>query len=257
MSEEHASLLVEVDGGIGRLTLNRPEKRNALDRSLVLALLQGLGQLEADAAVTVVTIEGAGDDFCAGADLAELEVATRATVPENLLAVSSLAQLFVQIRTLRKPVVALVRGRALAGGCGLAVACDLVLASESASFGFPETSIGFVPAMVTAILRRNVSEKRAFAMVALGESYSAAEAERFGLVSRVYPEDRLSAEGLDLVRKLAGHSATAVMLAKRLLYEQETLSFDSAIQMGAYINVLARTTESTKEGVRTFLNRRS
>jgi methylglutaconyl-CoA hydratase len=256
LSDDSTPLLVQIEGGIGRLTLNRPEKRNALDRPLVLALLHGLAQMEADDAVTVVTIEGAGDDFCAGADLAELEVATRATVPENIAAVSPLAELFVRIRTLRKPVVALVRGRALAGGCGLAVACDLVLASESAHFGFPETSIGFVPAMVTAILRRNVSEKRAFAMVALGETYSATEAERFGLISRVYPEDRLSTEGMGVVRKLAGRSATAVMLSKRLLYEQETLSFDSAIQMGAYVNVIARTTESTREGVKSFLNKR-
>ena len=245
----------EQDGGVRRLTLNRPEKRNALDSALIEALKAELRAAEADDSVRVVALRGAGKDFCAGADLAALQRVATASVLENLADVDALAELFLLLRELRPPVVALVRGRALAGGCGLATGCDLVLAAESAVFGYPEVRIGFVPAMVMAILRRNLSEKRAFELIATGEPIGAAEAERVGLVNRVWPDERFDAEAATYLVALAARSASAVQLGKRLLYHQDAMGFAAALRAGADLNVLARMTDDTRAGVARFLDR--
>jgi methylglutaconyl-CoA hydratase len=150
-------------------------------------------------------------------------------------------------------VVAVVRGRALAGGAGLAAACDMVLASESASFGYPETRIGFVPAMVTAIVRRNVSEKRAFELLVRGGTLTAAEAERIGLVNQVFPDETFSAEVDAVLADLAERSPSAVQLTKRLLYNTDAMGFEQALRAGADVNVVARATDDMRAGVARFL----
>ncbi|HEX6926523.1 MAG TPA: enoyl-CoA hydratase-related protein [Longimicrobiaceae bacterium] len=257
MSSDRADpLLVEVEEGVAFLTLNRPEKRNALNAVLVGRLREAIPELENDDAVRVLALQGAGKDFCAGADLREIQRAADGPVTENLAHAAVLGDLFIQLRKSPKPSVAIVRGRALAGGCGLASACDLVLAERSARFGYPEVGIGFVPAMVMAILRRNVGEKRAFELVALGETIDAAEAERIGLVNRLFEDQELEAGAAELLRTLAGRSATAVALSKRLLYDQEGMSFDAGIRAGAEINVIARLTADARAGIAAFLSQR-
>ncbi|HEV2733660.1 MAG TPA: enoyl-CoA hydratase-related protein [Longimicrobiaceae bacterium] len=246
-------LLVRREGGIARLTLNRPDKRNALDAALVAALKTALRAADEDPEVRVVALEGAGRDFCSGADLSALRTIAEGGVMENLDDVEGLAELFLLPRRMRKPVVALVRGRALAGGCGLATACDLVLAAEGAQFGYPEVKIGFVPAMVMAILRRNVSEKRAFDLLVRAQPVAAAEAERIGLVNRVVPDDAFAAEADALLAELAERSPSAVQLTKRLLYHSDAMGFEAAIRAGADLNVLARMTDDMQAGVRRFL----
>ncbi len=166
MSQE--LILNSSDGGIARLVLNRPAKRNSLNSGLISALKESLLEADADAEVFAVVISGAGKDFCAGADLSALQTIAEASVEENQADARNLLDLFLTIRRLKKPVIAAVRGRALAGGCGLATACDIVLASSSARFGYPEVKIGFVPAMVISILRRNVSDKCAFDLLTRG-----------------------------------------------------------------------------------------
>lgn len=255
MSEAPPPLLSERAGGVLTLTLNRPEKRNALDGALVEALRGALEEADRNEQVRVVALTGAGPDFCSGADLSALRRIAEGSTLENLADVDELAALLSAPRRLGKPVVALVRGRALAGGCGLATACDLVLATESAEFGYPEVRIGFVPAMVMAILRRNVSEKRAFELVAMGERIGAAEAERIGLVNRVWADDRFAGEADAYLEELAGRSASALRLTKRLLYHADAMSFEAAIRAGADLNALARTTADTRAGVARFLER--
>ncbi|HEX8906362.1 MAG TPA: enoyl-CoA hydratase-related protein [Longimicrobiaceae bacterium] len=256
MTEDAAGpLRVRREGGVARLVLNRPEKRNALNAELVAALKAALREADADAGVRVVAIEGAGKDFCSGADLSALRKIAESSAMENLEDVDELAELFLLPRKMRKPVVALVRGRALAGGCGLATACDLVLAAESAQFGYPEVRIGFVPAMVMAILRRNVSEKRAFELIVRGQPVSAAEAERIGLINHVWPDDAFDAEAAAVLEDLAARSASAVQLSKRLLYNSDAMGFEAAIRAGADVNVVARMTEDMKAGVARFLER--
>jgi methylglutaconyl-CoA hydratase len=255
MTPAAGPLLYERRAAVGWLTLNRPEKRNALSRELILALREALRSAEADADVRVVAIAGAGKDFCAGGDLADLRRLSSASVPENVADVEALEGLLLAIRRLRKPVVAVVHGRALAGGSGLATACDLVLAREDSVFGYPEVRIGFVPAMVMAILRRNVPEKRAFEMIALGETFGASRAEDWGLVNRVLPSATFEQEVEAFLTGLAERSGSAVMLGKSLLYQQDGLDFDSAVRVGAAVNALARTTEDTRRGVQRFLDR--
>jgi methylglutaconyl-CoA hydratase len=257
MSEAGAPRILRSDeAGVARLVLNRPEKRNALDDRLLAELKNALRDCDADPDVRVVSLSGAGPDFCAGIDLAALQRVTDATVLENLEDVDRLAELFLLIRGLRKPVVAVVQGRALAGGCGLATACDLVLAARSATFAYTEVRIGFVPAMVTAILRRNVTEKRAFELIARGDSIGAEEAERIGLVNQVFEDEELEDAAREYTRELAARSASAVQLCKRLLYHQDGMSFEAALRAGADLNVVARMSEDTKAGVARFLDRR-
>src|SRR6476620_4408253 len=157
----YRKILYELRNGIARITLNRPEKRNALDGEVVAELKAAFTASASDAACRVVLLTGAGTDFCSGADLASLEKTAQASVLDNMADARSTADLFLMMRNHPRPVIAAVQGRALAGGCGIATACDIVLAAQSAQFGYPEVNIGFVPAMVMAILRRSVSEKRA------------------------------------------------------------------------------------------------
>lgn len=250
-----APLRVRREGAVARLVLDRPEKRNALSAELIAALKDALRQADADAGVRVVAIEGAGKDFCSGADLSALRRIAGASAMENLEDVDELAELFQLPRRMSKPVVALVRGRALAGGCGLATACDLVLAAESAQFGYPEVRIGFVPAMVMAIVRRGVSEKRAFELLVRGLPVSAAEAERVGLINHVYADAAFDAEAAAVLADLAERSASAVRLTKRLLYNSDGMTFAAAVRAGADVNVVARMTDDMKAGVARFLER--
>ena len=248
-------VLYAVDGAVARLTLNRPDKRNALNAAVIAALKENLRRASEDERVRVIVIAGAGKDFCAGADLAALQHLSQASVDENLEDARSLFELFILIREIPVPVVAAVTGRALAGGAGLASACDLVLASAAARFGYPEVKIGFVPAMVMAILRRNVSEKRAFELVTRGAEISAEEAHAFGLVNRIFADESFESEVATYVSEFEKLSRSAVSLTKTLLYQMDGLSFSAALQTGADVNVIARLTKDCQERVARFLSK--
>jgi methylglutaconyl-CoA hydratase len=251
----YGKILYEMRDGVARITLNRPDKRNALDGELVGELKAAFGASAADDACRVVLLTGAGTDFCSGADLAALEKSAQGDVLDNLADARSTADLFLMMRNHPRPVIAAVQGRALAGGCGIATACDIILAAQSAQFGYPEVNIGFVPAMVMAILRRSVSEKAAFELVVTGGTVSAARAHELGLVHRVFTDEKFSAEVEGYVTKLAGKSASAMMLSKRLLYNMDSMSFEAALQAGVEINAIARQTEDCRKGVERFLKK--
>lgn len=254
MAEEQV-VLYSVDGAVARITLNRPDKRNALNDAVIAGVKDGLREASRDERVRVVVIAGAGKDFCSGADLSQLQQIAQATVAENAEDARSLLELFLLIRQIPVPVVAAVTGRALAGGCGLASACDLVLASTSARFGYPEVKIGFVPAMVMAILRRNVSEKRAFELLTRGVELSAEQAHAFGLVNEIYADENFADEVATYVYEFAKLSRSAVALTKTLLYQMDGLSFSAALETGADVNVIARLTKDCQERVEKFLNK--
>ncbi|HEY2168232.1 MAG TPA: enoyl-CoA hydratase/isomerase family protein, partial [Candidatus Angelobacter sp.] len=169
----YRKILYELRDGVARITLNRPDKRNALDGELITELKAAFSVSAADDTCGVVLLTGAGTDFCSGADLANLEKTAQNNVLDNRADARATADLFLMMRNHPRPVIAAVQGRALAGGCGVATACDIILAAQSAQFGYPEVNIGFVPAMVMAILRRSVSEKAAFELVVTGETVSA------------------------------------------------------------------------------------
>lgn len=255
MADEEKTLLYSVDGSIARITLNRPEKRNALNDILIGAIKKALVAANEDDSVRAVVIKGAGSDFCSGADLSALQKISQSSIVENFEDAQSLMELFTLIRSMSVPVVAAVHGRALAGGCGLATACDIVLASTSARFGYPEVKIGFVPAMVTAILRRNVSEKRAFELITRGAEISSSEAERIGLVNHVFADDVFETEVETFVGGFEKVSRSAVMLSKRLLYQMDGLNFDDALRSGVDVNTIARMTEDCQKEIARFLNK--
>ena len=251
-----AKVLYERDGRIARITLNRPDKRNALNDELIAALKNALKRANDDGSARAVILSGAGEDFCSGADLSALQKISNASVAENLDDARSLMELFILIRSIRLPVIAAVQGRALAGGCGLALGCDMVLASRSARFGFPEVKIGFVPAMVLAVLRRNVSERKAFELMSIGDQISADEAERLGLVNRILDDEAFADEVDAFLQPILRVSASAISLSKRLLYQTDAVSFEDAVRCGVDINVTARLTEDCRKGIERFLKKR-
>jgi len=248
--------LYQAGGGIARIVLNRPEKRNALNAATILGIKEGLARSAADRDIRVVLLSGAGSDFCSGADLAELRRIASKGPLENIADARSLGDLFLGMRGHRCPVVAAVRGRALAGGCGLATACDLVLAAESAQFGYPEVNIGFVPAMVMALLRRQVAEKRAFELLTLGNVIVAREAMALGMINAVFPDASFESDVEAWVNGLAQKPAGAVAMTKSLLYQGDNLTFEAAIEAGIHTNAQARTTEECRRGVERFLARK-
>jgi methylglutaconyl-CoA hydratase len=250
-----APLQVAREGGVLTLTLNRPDKRNALSSALVESLHGALDSADLDADVRVVVLTGAGKDFCAGADLEELLASADAPAEANEAAALRLGSLFTLMRSLPKPIVAVVRGRALAGGAGLMAACDVVIASEGAQVGYPEVLRGFVPAMVMTTLRRQVGEKTALDLVLTGRLLGAEEARRAGLVSRVVPESTLEPEGRELARLLAGAPVSALALTKQLFYQLDGQSVEQGIALGARINALARQTPEFRKAIEQFLAR--
>lgn len=242
--------------GVLWLTLNRPDKRNAIDSVMVEALIEGLERADLDQDVRVVAIRGEGKDFCAGADLAELLESADKSPGVNERDAARLGEVFLRIRALPKPVVAVVHGKALAGGCGLASACDLVLAHADAHFGYPEVRRGFVPAMVMAMLRRAVGEKVAFDLVGTGRMLTAEQAMQIGLVSRVLPAELFEEDVGAALSMMAAGSAVALALIKRQLYEIEGLSFSDAIALGAKVNATARSTPDFARAVSQFLDKK-
>jgi methylglutaconyl-CoA hydratase len=246
-------ILYSVDGVVARVTLNRPEKRNALNDTVIAGVKEALRKASCDERVRVILISGAGKDFCSGADLSALQKIAGASVADNSEDARSLLELFLLIRQIPVPVVAAVTGRALAGGCGLASACDLVLASASARFGYPEVKIGFVPAMVMAILKRNVSEKRAFELITRGEEISAQQAKEFGLINQVFSDETFTGDVDSYLKKFETLSKQAISLTKTLLYQIDGLAFNEAVETGAGVNVIARMTDDCQKGIARFL----
>jgi methylglutaconyl-CoA hydratase len=248
-------VVVTLAGGVLTATLNRPDKRNAIDTAMIDALLAALERADLDADVRVVAVRGAGREFCAGMDLNELLASAEHTVEQNRQAALHFGAIFVRMRQIPKPVVALVQGRALAGGCGLATGCDLVLAAESAQFGYPEVQRGFVPAIVMTLLRRAVGEKVAFDLAATGRLLDATEAAAAGLVSRVYEDADFEEQAGDVLRALAGSSASALALTKQQFYQLDGMTFEEGIRLGADVNAVSRSTPDFRTALTAFLKK--
>jgi methylglutaconyl-CoA hydratase len=255
VTSEAPHLLVGRDAGVLTLTLNRPEKKNAVSIRMIGELHSAIETAELAADVKVVALRGAGKDFCAGLDLDELLASADLTPEENERRAWDFGEVFVALRRLPKPTVALVHGRALAGGCGLATACDLVIAASGAQFGYPEINRGFVPAMVMTMLRRMVGEKVAFDLAATGRLVDAAEAERVGLASRVVPAASFEEEARKLLTDLASLSASALALTKQQFYQLDGLGFAEGVQLGARVNAVARAGPDFRRAIAAFLKK--
>jgi enoyl-CoA hydratase/carnithine racemase len=251
-----SDLRSELSEGVLTLTIDREERRNALNRAVLEALEAELERADGDSAVRAVVLRGAGERaFCAGADLQEM--LTHESIESSRRHFDGLARVIRRMHRLGPPVIARVPGYALAGGFGLAVACDFTIASESAEFGLPEISIGLLPLMVSAPLYRALGSRKALLdLVLSGRRVSAREALALGLVTRVVADAELDAEVGKLAATLASYSPTALRLGKEAVYTMTELEYDAALRYLREAIVLTSRTEDAQEGIRAFFEKR-
>lgn len=245
-----------VDDRIATITLNRPEKKNALNPLLILELEDALHDAERDEAARVVLLTGAGSDFSAGADLEYLEEISHNTPSENYDDSRRLMKMMYAWNTAAKPTIAVVNGNALGGGCGLALSCDIVVAAENARIGFTEVRLGFVPAIVSRIAIDRVGKGKAFELMLRANILTAAEAHAAGLINHIAPKEDAVSVAANIAREMCTNTAPqAIALTKELLKEIHDLPLLEAMEFGAKINAISRTTENFQRGVSAFLKK--
>ncbi len=249
-------LTCTTDQRICRITLSRPEKRNALDDTLVDELTRAFLDASRNAEVKVIVLAGQGKAFCAGADIAYLEKLSSYDFGQNLEDSKKLMRLFHLIYTMRKPVIAEVNGAAIAGGCGLATVCDIVIASEDSSFGYSEVTIGFIPAIVMTFLVRRIGEGKARELALTGKILNAMEAQGLGIVNELVPRERLGARVQELAESLCENgSASSMGLIKEMFSKMDGLNFSDLLDYAANMNAAMRMSEDGKKGMAAFLNK--
>jgi methylglutaconyl-CoA hydratase len=245
-----------VNNRIGTITLNRPEKRNALSYEVVAELKEAFTKAEEDDQVKVIILKANGEAFCAGADLEYLQQLQKFSYEENLNDSNHLKELFLQIYTHSKVVIAQVQGHALAGGCGLATVCDFVFAVPEAKFGYTEVKIGFIPAIVMVFLLRKIGEGKAKELLLSGELFSAENVKQLGLINQVVAPEKLEIEVEAFAKKLVESNSTQSMkLTKQMISKVQSLSVEDALQYAAEMNAHARGTDDCKKGIAAFLNK--
>lgn len=254
---EFSQLKVEIKNRAAWLTLSRPEKRNALTPTLIGELSAALDGAEHDAAVRVVVLQAEGKAFCAGLDLDELGKISAMSSMENLADSETLAALYRRIIRHKKIIVSKVQGLAVAGGCGLATAADIVIADrDHAKFCYSETRIGFIPAIVSVLILRRTRNAGVREMLLRAQTVSADEALRLGMINYSVPTDVLEKTVDSLVDELAsGTSPASIELTKRLLWSAETMTLEDAMNFAVSLNALSRTTADLEKGISTFLSK--
>ncbi len=258
MSQEkhsYSTLTLTYEGALALVTLNRPEKRNAISYELIDDVLHALGEVEQSPA-QIVILTGAGKAFCSGMDLDNLRSITARTAEENRADSATMARLFRTLYQYPKVTIAAVNGPAIAGGCGLATLCDFTIASAEAKFGYTEVRIGFVPAIVSTFLLRQVGEKQARDLLLTGRILAADEAHRLGLVSEVVAPDKLQERTRELAAGLLQNSPASLLATKRLLNSFSSAELDQQISAAVEENARIRTTDDFREGVSSFLEKR-
>lgn len=244
-----------VDGRVATITLNRPEQRNPLSAAMLRDLLAAFRWCQAQDAVRVVVLTGAGDRaFCAGADLTSFD----SSVPEleRHRGRSTFVELFTLMAALGKPVVGRINGHALAGGFGLAGCCDLLVAVDTATFGTPEINVGVWPMMIQAVLSRNLPRKVLLEMLMLGDRWTATQLQAVGFVNRVVPVHELDAAVAEITSRLAKKSPAVMRLGRDSFYRQQDMEFHAALDYLQGQLTLVTLTDDSKEGVLAFFQKR-
>jgi methylglutaconyl-CoA hydratase len=254
MSEQ--LVIYEAKDRIGYITLNRPEKRNALNAEMVTDLKAAFAKAENDADCKVIVLQANGEAFCAGADLGYLQQLQNNTFDENLQDSTHLMELFSMIYKGKKAVIGKIQGHALAGGCGLATICDISFSVPEAKFGYTEVKIGFVPAIVKVFLLRKIGEGKARELLLTGKIIPAEEAKNFGLINFVTAKENIDAEVLEFATKLCVEaSGQSIALVKEMIAEVQHMSVDDGLNYAARMNAVARATDDCKRGIQSFLNK--
>ena len=250
-----STLLLEYGAERATVTLNRPDKRNAITPAMIAELQTALDEIEKKK-VRVVIVTGAGPAFCAGMDLDMLQAISKQSPQENQEDSKRMAKLFRRIWSFPRPLIAAVNGHALAGGCGIATLCDFTLAVPEACFGYTEVRIGFVPAIVSSFLIRQVGEKIARDLLLTGRLFDAEEAFRIGLVKEIVPADKLMTRTHALASEVLENSPASLRATKRLLTDSARSELDSQIEAAVRDNAAIRETADFREGVTSFLEKR-
>ncbi|MGA2813012.1 MAG: enoyl-CoA hydratase-related protein [Candidatus Acidiferrum sp.] len=251
----YSTLLLDITGEIATITLNRPEKRNAISPPMMSDLLSALDVVERSK-VRVGILTGAGKAFCAGMDLEMLTAIARQSAQENQEDSRRMAKMFRRLWSFSKPLIATVQGAALAGGSGIATLCDFTLAAPDAKFGYTEVRIGFLPALVSVFLTRQIGDKRARDLLLTGRQLSAAEAKELGLVNEIVPAESLMARAQELAAVLIAASPSSLTRAKWLLTAAAAQSVDHDLERAILENARIRCTPDFKEGIASFLEKR-
>src|SRR5437870_5255984 len=249
------TLQLAYDDRVATLTLNRPEKRNAISFELIDDLLQALDEV-AKSSASVLILTGAGKAFCSGMDLENLKSLIGRSPEQNLKDSETMVRLFRALYEFPKVTIAAVNGAAIAGGTGLAVLCDFTLAVPEAKFGYTEVRIGFVPAIVSTFLLRQVGEKQARDLLLTGRIITAEEALRIGLINEIVPAEKLSSRARQLAAQLMENSPTSLRFTKRLLNDHARAELDAQIEAAVRENAAVRSTADFREGITAFLEKR-
>lgn len=241
---------------IGYIILDRPEKRNALNSEFVDEIKLSIKSFENNSNVRALVLESSGDVFCAGADLAYLQKLQNFTYDENLADSKSLAELFKLIYAFPKPIVSIVNGAALAGGCGLATVCDICFATPDSTFGYTEAKIGFIPAIVLVFLRKKIGEAASKKMLFTGEIFSSENALQYGLITEIVDANKIKDYAhnwvMNLIEKSSGNS---ISMIKEMYNSLDSLSLDDAISYACEMNAKTRETEDCRKGISSFLTK--
>jgi methylglutaconyl-CoA hydratase len=251
----HKTLHLAHESRIATITLNRPDKRNAISYELIEDLLAALDEVAKSSALVLI-LTGAGKAFCSGMDLENLKALVGRLPEENLKDSETMARLFRSLYDFPRPTIAAVNGAAIAGGCGLATLCDFTLAVSDAKFGYTEVRIGFVPAIVSTFLLRQVGEKHARDLLLTGRIVGAEEAHRIGLINEIVPAEKLSERARELASQLMENSPASLVCTKRLLSEHARVELDAQLRSAIRENAAIRTTRDFREGISSFLEKR-
>jgi methylglutaconyl-CoA hydratase len=251
----HESIKLEIDDAVAVLTFNRPERRNAISHTMITEILQALDEVKASVARALI-LTGAANAFCAGMDLQSLKDFRAQSDAEIVADSRRIATLFRRLYGFPKPTIAAVNGPAIAGGCGLATLCDFTLAVPEAKFGYTEVRVGFIPALVSAYVVRQMGEKRARDLLLSGRIFSASEAQAMGIVNELLESEKLLPRARTLAQSLAEMSPTALSHAKRLLVKFSEEDLDRETELAIEASARVRKTADFQEGLVAFLEKR-
>ncbi len=251
----YTTLNLEISGAIATITLNRPEKRNAISSEMIADLLSAFDEVEANQA-RVLILTGAGKAFCSGMDLEALRAIATQSPTEHLKDSRETARLFRRIWSFPKPTIAAVNGAAIAGGCGIATLCDFTISAPEATFGYPEVRIGFLPAIVSVFLTRQIGEKHARDLLLTGRIIDATEAYRLGLVTQIVPAQELIRTAKTLADSLLASSPASQLKTKKLLCDFASPELDRELELATAEGAQIRSTADFREGLASFLEKR-
>lgn len=252
---EFKNLIYKVKDGIAAVTLNRPEKMNSLDETLIQNLTYAFNDIGANDSIKTVVVSGAEGNFCSGLYLEYLRKISEYDILENKKDSERFKDMLLAIYNCPKPVIAKVSGYALAGGCGIASCCDIIAADDTAKFGYTEVKIGFIPAVVLVFLLRRISETHAKEILLTSRLFDAQEALRIGLINYAVPKGELDSKVSELCGVLAGNSASSISLTKGMFKEISGMGLNEALEYACSLNAITRMTEDCKKGIAKFLEK--